>query len=129
MVTPEVPMHDDMLLLLVEDEPLVALALQDTLESAGFRVLTAHCGDEGSAALASTIHDISGLITDIRLGSGPDGWRLARCARAKRADLPVVYVTGDSAHAFEVEGVAKSVLVQKPFAPSKMLSALNAVLT
>lgn len=116
------------LLLLVEDEPLIALALQDTLESAGFEVLIAGNGHEGSAALDRVIHDISGLITDIRLGSGPNGWRLAQCARSKRADLPVVYVTGDSAHAFEAEGVKKSVLLQKPFAPSKMLSALEAVL-
>jgi len=121
-------MCGSMLLLLVEDEPLVALALQDTLESAGFKVLTADNGLEGSAALDRIIHDISGLITDIRLGSGPDGWRLARCARAKRVDLPIVYVTGDSAHAFDAEAVPNSVLLQKPFAPSKMISALKAVL-
>jgi len=121
-------MSGSMLLLLVEDEPLIALALQETLESAGFYVLTAVDGVEGRKALESTIHDISGLITDIRLGSGPDGWGLARCARSKRADLPVVYVTGDSAHAFEAEGVPQSVLLQKPFAPSKVLSALEAVL-
>jgi len=121
-------MRNDSLLLLVEDEPLVALALQDTLESAGFRVVIAGNGHDGSAVLQETIQDIAGLITDIRLGSGPDGWGLARCARAKRADLPVVYVTGDSAHDFAAEAVPRSVLVQKPFAPSSMLTALNSVL-
>ena len=36
------------------------------------------------------------LITDIRM-PGPDGWSLARHARALRPDMPVIYTTGDSA--------------------------------
>ena len=83
-------------LLLVEDEPLVCIALQDALEDAGYTVLAAEDGIEGADIRTQHIDSIACLITDIRLGSGPDGWRLAEQARAMRRELPVLYVSGDS---------------------------------
>lgn len=121
-------MPDDKLLLVVEDEPLIALALQDALEGAGYRVLIAEDGLTGAAALASSMQEVSALITDIRLGSGPNGWRLAWQARAKCPALPVLYVTGDSAHEWSRHGVPGSVLLQKPFAPTRMLAELSTIL-
>lgn len=121
-------MPDDKLLLLVEDEPLIALALQDALEGAGYRVLIAEDGLTGAAALARSMQEVSALITDIRLGSGPNGWRLAWQARAKCPALPVLYVTGDSAHEWSRHGVPGSVLLQKPFAPTRMLAELSTIL-
>jgi DNA-binding response OmpR family regulator len=119
---------DNKLLLLVEDEPLIALALQDALEHAGYRVLIAEDGQAGAAALADSMQEVSALITDIRLGVGPDGWRLARQARVNRPALPILYVTGDSAHEWSSRGVPGSVLLQKPFAPTRMLAELSAIL-
>jgi DNA-binding response OmpR family regulator len=121
-------MDGDCVLLLVEDEPLIALAMQDALEDAGYRVLMAGDGLTGTAVLAKSIQEVSALITDIRLGNGPDGWRLAREARARRPDLPVLYVTGDSACEWSDYGVVGSAILQKPFAPTKMLAELEAVL-
>lgn len=121
-------MPEDKLLLLVEDEPLIALALQDALESAGYRVLMAEDGLAGAAALADSEQEVSALITDIRLGNGPDGWRLACQARANRPALPILYVTGDSAHEWSSRGVPGSALLQKPFAPTRMLAELSAIL-
>ncbi len=121
-------MTGEKLLLLVEDEPLIALAMQDALESAGYRVLIAEDGLTGAAALADSMQEVSALITDIRLGGGPDGWRLAWQARAKRPTLPVLYVTGDSAHEWSSHGVPGSVLLQKPFAPTRVLAELTAIL-
>lgn len=44
-------------------------------------------------------------------------------------ELPVVYVTGDSANAWASQGVPNSVLITKPFAPAQVVTAvsLNAV--
>jgi DNA-binding response OmpR family regulator len=121
-------MHQSQVLLLVEDEPLVALAMQDALEDAGYNVIMAENGHAGAAALESSIGEVAGLITDIRLGSGPDGWRLARQARERRPELPVLYVTGDSARDWSAQGVAGSTVLQKPFQPERMLAELRGML-
>ena len=117
-------MPDPLTLLLVEDEPLVALALQHLLEDAGYRVLLASSGAEGAVALDRHSHEIAGLITDIRLGAGPDGWSLAAQARALRPMLPVLYVSGDSAHQWAFRGVGGSVMLAKPFSAPSILEAL-----
>jgi DNA-binding response OmpR family regulator len=118
-------MHLSQTLLLIEDEPLVALALQDALEDAGYNVIRADDGHSGAEALESCIGVVAGLITDIRLGSGPDGWRLAQRARERRPELPVLYVTGDSAHDWSVRGVAGSAVLQKPFQSARVLAELQ----
>ena len=121
-------MDEKGLLLLVEDEPLIALAMQDALEDAGYRVVTAADGHSGAAVIAASIQEFAGLITDIRLGSGPDGWLLAHNARSSRPDLPVLYVTGDSAHEWSCKGVPGSAVLQKPFMATNMLFQLQKVL-
>jgi CheY-like chemotaxis protein len=86
-------------------------------------------GHTGAALLAENVEKASGLITDIRLGSGPDGWVLARAARAMCPDLPVLYVTGDSAHEWRNQGVTGSTILQKPFVSVRMLTEVRDLLT
>jgi DNA-binding response OmpR family regulator len=121
-------MEAEKVLLLVEDEPLIALAMQDALEDAGYCVLMAENGHRGAALLAENVQKASVLITDIRLGGGPDGWLLARDARASRPDLPVLYVTGDSAHEWPTQGVPGSTILQKPFGSTRMLAEVQDLL-
>jgi len=102
--------------------------MQDALEKAGFEVVTAEDGHAGAEALDRRLHEVSGLITDIRLGNGPDGWLLAARARTRRPDLPVLYVTGDSAPDWSRKGVPGSALLQKPFGLERMLAELHAIL-
>ncbi len=61
-------------LLLAEDEPLILLAAQDALEAGGYQVITADSGYLAIAVLDERGAEIKGLITDVRMGSGPDGW-------------------------------------------------------
>ena len=122
-------MLDSRLVLLVEDEPLILLTLQSLLEDAGYSVLPANNADEAVLALEESISELLGLITDIRLGSGRDGWSLARHARSLRPDLPVVYVSGDSAHRWVIEGVPSSLMVQKPFLTAEVLTAVSTVVS
>lgn len=114
-------MTDGKLLLLVEDEPLILLAVQDVLEAEGYAVVTADNGSDATAAIDVLAERTSGLITDIRLGPGPDGWEVARRARTRRPELPIVYITGDSAHEWPAKGVPRSVVVQKPFGPDQVV--------
>ena len=116
------------LLLLVEDEPLILDMMRTALEDGGFSVVVAAEGTEAIALLDRDGDNVSGLITDVRLGHGPDGWAVARHARHKKPDLPVVYMTGDSAADWAAEGVPKSLLLQKPFAPAQAITAISTLL-
>ena len=58
-------------LLLVEDEPMVAALLQETLEAAGYEVLTAYSALEAKSRAKLFDPDIA--ILDINLGGGPSG--------------------------------------------------------
>ncbi|MGE5500489.1 MAG: response regulator, partial [Ignavibacteriales bacterium] len=68
------------------------------------------------------------LVTDVNLGRGESGWDVARHGRELVAGLPVVYVSGDSGHDWQARGVPGSILVQKPFAPAQIVTAVATVL-
>lgn len=114
-------------LLVVEDEPLIRLGLVDILEGGGYTVDWGANGTTGIAKIDGR-DELSGLITDIKLGSGADGWELARHAREKFPCLAVVYITGDSAGEWPAQGVPNSMLLQKPFADAQILNAITTLL-
>jgi DNA-binding response OmpR family regulator len=116
------------LLLLVEDEALILVATQDALETGGFEVLPARSGEEAMRLLDEEGERIAGVITDVRLGRGPSGWEVGRHARRVKADLPIVYTSGDSAHEWTAEGVPRSVMIQKPYAEAQVLTAISTLL-
>jgi hypothetical protein len=53
---------------------------------------------------------------------------VARHAREVNQDLPVVYVTGFHVEDWASQGVPKSMLVQKPFAPAQIITAISSLL-
>jgi DNA-binding NtrC family response regulator len=110
--------------LVAEDEVLILNMLQEALEEAGFDVLIAADGAVAVTLLDGRHSELSGLVSDVRLGAGPNGWEVARHARELRPDLSVVYITGDSGVDWAVNGVPKSILVQKPFASAQVITAL-----
>ena len=120
---------DPVLLLLAEDEPLILLSTQDALEAAGFSIVPAADGAEAMAVLAERHGEIKGLVTDVRLGAGPNGWDVARRARELNPLLPVLYATGDSAMDWPVQGVPKSLVIQKPYVAAQVLTAISTLLT
>ncbi len=122
-------MEIEVLLLLAEDEPLVQLATEDALKAGGYGVVTASDGAEAIAILDRSHQELSGVVTDIKLGAGPSGWDVARHARELKPDVPVVYATGDSAHEWTVNGVPKSVVIQKPYASAQVVIAISTLLT
>ena len=118
----------DALFLLVEDEPLIRMMLEETLEDAGSKTVVATNGQQALAELETEPERFRAVITDIRLGRGPDGWEVARRARELVRRMPVVYVSGDSAYEWEVKGVPNSVMVSKPFLPAQVVTALATLL-
>jgi FixJ family two-component response regulator len=52
--------------------------------------------------------NILGIITDIRLGSSPDGWEVARIAREIDPEMAVVYISGHGGVQWASQGVPGS---------------------
>lgn len=115
-------------LLYVEDEILVQAMLVTALEEAGFSVLVADQGEQAMAVLASKSQSLHGLITDVNLGKGPDGWDVARAARELVSGLPVVYVSAASEHEWTSRGVPNSLMISKPFVSAQVVVAISSLL-
>jgi DNA-binding response OmpR family regulator len=115
-------------LLYVEDETLIQVLLVDELEKAGFCVMVSSSGLDALATLEQDHARIQGVITDINLGKGPDGWDVARAARALQGGLPIVYLSAASEHEWTSMGVPASVMIAKPFVPAQVVVAISSLL-
>ena len=116
-------------ILIVEDEALIRMDLVDMFKDAGFSVLEACDASEAIKLIEMHENSIEILLTDIRLGKGPDGWDIARRTRSKLDDIPIVFVSGDSAKDWSEAGIDKSVMLAKPFADGDVLAAVRSGLT
>ena len=121
--------REQVIVLLAEDEPIIRAFAEAALEDSGYAVVTAEDGNETLAILDERALQLSGLVTDVRLGAGPDGWDIAHHARERKADIPIVYMTGDSAHDWAAKGVPNSLVLQKPFAAGQLVTALSSLIT
>ncbi len=115
---------NDIPVLLVEDEPLLALDVETSLIEAGYVVTVVSSGDKALLALASMPTPFSAVVTDIRLGVGADGWAVAKRSRELIPGVPVVYMSGDSAADWTSHGVPESIMLTKPMAMSQVIVAL-----
>jgi CheY-like chemotaxis protein len=118
-------MNSGILVLIVEDEPLILLGMQSALEDGGYEILTAANGTDALALLDLHAGDLAGLITDIRMGDGPTGWDVARHARKLKSEIAVVYVSADCVDDWPVEGLPNSVAIRKPFAEAQLVTAIS----
>jgi DNA-binding response OmpR family regulator len=116
------------LILVVEDDPVAGGEVKRALEDAGFRVLLVQSGEKATSTFDENAGEVGGLVADVKLGGNVSGWDVARHAREVNQDLPVVYITGFSAEDWPSQGVPKSILVQKPFAPAQIITAISSLL-
>lgn len=119
---------ETLVVLLVEDDKVLQTVLETALSSEGFKVTLAGSGADAVAVLDSQGAEFRCVITDVRLGKGPDGWAVARKAREVSPSIPVVYMSGDSANEWSVHGVPESVILQKPFVPAQLVIAIATLL-
>jgi len=112
-------------ILLVEDMGIIAEAMKCALEKGGYCVTVASNGQDAMALLASVGGTFSSLITDVDLGIGPNGWDIARYAKAKNPKIEVIYLTGCSLEQWLADGVPNSQMVQKPITVALLLKAAS----
>ena len=116
------------MLLYVEDELVTQACVADVLGEAGFAVTVASDGAEAMKLLETARQPFRGLVTDVNLGQGLDGWGIARRGRELVETMAVVYVSGASLHAWVSKGVPASVMIAKPCAPVQIVVAVSALL-
>ena len=97
------------------------------LKEGGFDLLMTASGEEAVTLLRSGVK-YAALVTDIHLGGATSGWGIARHAREVDPTLPVVYMTGAAADEWSSQGVPNSILLQKPFAPAQLVTAVAQLL-
>ena len=111
--------------LLVEDEAIIALSEQKTLEHAGFEVETAHSG-ERALKLGTSDPTISLILMDIDLGRGMDGTEAATRILENRR-LPIVFLTSHAEQEVvdRVKGITRYGYVLKNSGPFVLVESVH----
>jgi DNA-binding response OmpR family regulator len=116
------------LVLVIEDDPDIQIVLEDALTEGGFEPAIAASGEEGVTLLKSGLIKYRALVTDVILKGRMDGWEVARQSREIDPAFPIVYITGAAAGRWPSRGVPNSVLLEKPFAPAQVVTAISNLL-
>jgi CheY-like chemotaxis protein len=130
--TPEDPAVRCQHVLVVEDESLIALLHEQTLESAGFRVSIAASGEQALAIAREVCPD--GVVLDMRFSGALQGPEVLRLLRGVARNLPVVVVTGfsltpDQRRELDQTGGGPPVpVLRKPCDPDLLVAELVACL-
>ena len=116
--------------LVVDDESMVREMISETLEDAGFGVLTAEDGAKALARLAAG-EAVDVLVTDLSMPE-MDGLAVIRAAQERRPGLLALLLTGyagDGA-AIAVDGAVTGSfsLVRKPVRPAHLVDRIEALL-
>jgi len=119
---------DAVRVLVVEDEALICSFIEDALAESGFEAYSVNSGEAALSTFRDGREGCRALLTDVNLGDGISGWELARQIREITPSFPVVYMTSASAPDWKSQGVDGSVLIEKPFAPAQLASAVSQLL-
>ncbi|MBK7775284.1 MAG: response regulator transcription factor [Sandaracinaceae bacterium] len=113
--------------LLVEDDPALALGLCDSLEFEGFAVLHAKRGSEAVTMAKSARPDC--ILLDVML---PDmnGYQVCEAVRAWDLNVPILMLTARSQEADKIRGLDAGAddYVTKPFSVSELMARVRALL-
>jgi DNA-binding response OmpR family regulator len=113
-------------ILVVEDEPTIAIALQDDLEDEGYRV---EAVSDGLTALEKTRAGFDLVLLDVML-PGKDGFTVLREMRKSGNRTPVILLTARGQEQDRVTGLSLGAddYVTKPFSRKELLLRVQAVL-
>jgi CheY-like chemotaxis protein len=116
------------IVLIVEDDFAIQIVAEEALSDAGFETAVAPSAEEAVTLLRSKVMDYRALVTDISLKGRMTGWEVAKQAREINPTFPIVYITGAAANDWASRGVPNSVLLEKPFAPAQLVTAISQLL-
>jgi two-component system KDP operon response regulator KdpE len=115
--------------LVVDDDPEIARAVQLRLHQAGFGAILAHDGAEALAIAASRRPDA--VVLDLRMPA-MDGFAvLARLVESEGVTaIPAIILSADVAERARLKALndGAAYFVEKPYRPHDLIAALNAAL-
>lgn len=119
-------MDPKLTILVVEDEPQLALGLKDALEFEGFKVVTCATGREGvTLAKSERPHAV---LLDLML---PDinGYQVCQEIRRSDAVVPILMLTAKSQEADKIRGLDAGAddYVTKPFSVGELVARMRAI--
>ncbi|HKS24266.1 MAG TPA: response regulator [Thermoanaerobaculia bacterium] len=123
---PDVPIisGNGELVLVIDDEMTIRDVTASTLQSSGYRVLTAAGGSEG-ITLYERNPDVAVVLVDM-LMPGVDGPATTRGLRKMNPNVRVIGMIGYTRQ--RMSGPAPDLLLQKPFRAADLLAAIHAAL-
>jgi DNA-binding response OmpR family regulator len=121
-------LEDLPVILVVEDDQLVQSLVEETLSEGGFQPAIAASGEEAVTLLMGRKTKYRALVTDINLLGSLGGWEVAQKAREIDPEFPIVYMSGAHAADWASKGVPNSIMLEKPFAPAQLVTAVSNLL-
>jgi DNA-binding response OmpR family regulator len=113
-------------ILVIEDEPAMALGISDTLEFEGFRVVTAGTGKQGLALARQ--EKPNAVLLDLML---PDvnGYHVCEEIRRHDAFVPIIMLTARGLESDKIRGLDSGAddYVTKPFSPGELVARIRAI--
>jgi DNA-binding response OmpR family regulator len=111
-------------ILVIEDDNALQGVVEDALSEGGFETAIAASGEEAVTLLMGQKTKYRALVTDISLLGRLDGWAVAQKAREIDPEFPIVYMSGAAAADWASKGVPNSIMLEKPFAPAQLVTAV-----
>jgi DNA-binding response OmpR family regulator len=113
--------------LIIEDDPSIALGLRINLETEGYRVLSADDGEKGLATARSMSPNL--IILDVML-PGINGFELLRTLREEGHVMPIIVLSARTGEMDKVTGLELGAedYVAKPFSLAELLARVRAAL-
>ena len=119
---------DQLPILIVEDDEALQSIIEDALSEGGFVTAITASAEEAVTLLDRKGSNYRALVTDINLKGRMTGWEVAKHAREVDPTFPIVYMTGAAGGEWASHGVPHSILLEKPFAPAQLVTAVSQLL-
>lgn len=113
--------------LVIEDEPIIAMDVQRLVEACGHRVVGV-ASSEAEAVRIAAVHPPGLILADINLGRGGDG-SVAVSRILQTLNVPVIFVTAYPERLLTAEGIEPAFIISKPFEPLALAIATYQAVT
>ena len=121
-------MSDLPVIMVVEDEYDLQGIIEDALMEGGFETDILSSGEEALTLFRGGLKNYKALVTDVGLKGRLSGWEIAAQIREADPSFPIVYMSGAHAEEWASKGVPNSIMLQKPFAPAQLVTAVSQLL-